>query len=617
MKLSLRTAIVLAILLGLLLPASLSGLLSAQSALKQNRAELARTHQRYLNIMVLGIQEPLWNLAPEAGRPLLDSLMDDERIVRITVNEASTGVFLTTNQPERRQGHLLSLTHAITRQGAMIGSVTIEMDDGHNIRSLESQIQQYLLVTVAQIIISLALVLFLIQTRITAPAKRLIQHSRQLARNELDTPFEWKRNDEIGILGRNLDTTRIAIKDLLGKLEQKNLQLEVDLMSRVQVESALLAAQNRYRRLFENTHVIPWDANPGEWRFTYIGPQAEKLLGYPLSVWYSEGFLTSYLHPDDRHLAYQLFTDFQQEEREFECRLLSQDGHEVWILLTASTHIDENERRRLQGFIMNITARKENELSLKKYHAHLEELVESRSRSLSATTHELEAFSYSVSHDLRTPLRAIDGFSQVLLEDYSQVLDSNARHYLQRIRSAINGMASLIDDLLNLSKLSRTELRCQTTNLSAIVEEIAEELNALQGDQPVSLECTPDLYAYVDPKLIRIVLHNLLDNAWRFCATTPSPRVCFGITQAGQQQVFFVKDNGIGFDMEDASCLFNPFQHLHTQSESVGGNGIGLAIVQRIISRHEGHIWAKSISGEGASFYFTLPMQKKALSALP
>ncbi len=610
MKLSLRSSIAIATLLGLSLPALIGWGLNLRHDLKLYEEELALVHRRYVDMLALGLREPLWTLAPESGKPLLDSLMNDQRIVRITVNDASLGTFLTVNLPERRQGRLYSQTHTIQKQGATVGSVTLEMDDGPGRAALKHAYLRHGLGILLQIAAGLALLLFLFHAHLIKPMRRLTQQSQNLAQGELDTPFQWE-DDEIGKLGQNLEAAREALREQVNSLAQKNLKLETELISRKQIESALVANQNRYRHLVENTTVIPWDANPTEWRFTYVGPQAEKLLGYPTSVWYSEGFLTSYLHPDDRHLAYRLFTDFQQENNEFECRLLAPDGREVWVLLAAMSHVSDNGRRRLYGFLKEITERKHAEQEQEKYCNHLEEQLEARTRSLAATSHELEAFSYSVSHDLRTPLRTIDGFSQVLLEDYSDALDTNARHYLLRIHSAAAGMTNLIEDLINLSRLSRTELRRQPVNLSALAGEIAEELNALQTEHPPTLEIAPDMEANADPAMIRVVLHNLLDNAWKFSAGVPSPQVRFGVSQVNQQQVFFVSDNGIGLDMKEAGRLFSPFQRLHESSQYGEGSGIGLTIAQRIISRHEGHIWAKSAPNEGATFYFTLPAGKK------
>ncbi|MBS1155591.1 MAG: hypothetical protein H6R07_1515 [Proteobacteria bacterium] len=610
MKLSLSTAVVLAILIGLLLPATAGNYLSTRHELKLIDTEQDLAHQRYADMLVLGMQEPLWNLAPESGKPLLESLMSDKRVVRITVNDAALGLFLSANHPERRLGQLRSVTRVINKQGSAIGTATLEMDDGLAASHIEQMQQKFLLTALLQAGISLALIMILLHTRVLRPVRQLAEQSMQLARNKLQTPFVWRRHDEIGELGQNLEATRNALQALLNTLEQKNVQLETDLLSRRQIESALRASQDRYRRLVETTRVIPWDANPTEWRFTYVGPQAEHLLGYPLTSWYSEGFLSSYLHPDDRHLAYELFTDFQHENRQFECRLIASDGKEIWILLIAFNQLDEDGRRRLHGFLVDISERKQAELELERYRSHLEESLESVSRTLTVSSHELEAFSYAVSHDLRTPLRAIDGFSQVLLEDYGDTLDTNARHYLKRIRSAINSMAELIDNLLNLSSFSRIELRPQPVNLSAMAEDIAEQLNALQLEQHVTIDITPGMLVDADPKLIQIVLHNLLDNAWKYSAASTEPHVWFGVSTINHQPVYFIRDNGIGFDMTEANRLFSPFQRLHSQSE-YPGSGIGLAIVQRIISRHKGHIWAKSAPNEGATFFFTLPSPKK------
>ncbi|SFN79202.1 PAS domain S-box-containing protein [Formivibrio citricus] len=612
MKLSLRSAAVLAILFGLLLPACLGGYLSIKRESQRIEADLANDQRRAADILALGMQEPLWNLSPDAGKPLLDSLMSDRRIVRVIVTDASLGTFLSLNRPERRQGHLHTVSRQVNKQGNVIGTVTVEMDDGQNTAYIQSLYRQYFTTVASQTAISLLLTLLLLYSRVLRPLEMLLDQSGRLSRNELDTPFSWPRDDELGTLGQNLEKTRNAIKEYQGMLEQKSLQLETDLLSRRQVEAALRAGQERYRCLVEDTPFIPWEAAPSEWRFTYVGPQSEALLGYPPSVWYSDNFLPSYLHPDDRHLAYQLFSNIQCSQTQFECRLLARDGREVWVLLSSRAQISEHEQSRLHGFMIDITERKQHELELEKYRARLEEVVDSRTRDLAVANHELESFSYSVSHDLRTPLRAIEGYSQVLQDDYSNQLDSNGRHYLQRIRSATSSMLELIDDILNLYKLSRAELRRQSVNLSTMAQDLAEELNALQQERQVEVEIAPDLYANADPKQIRIVLYNLLDNAWKFTLYAQPSKVRFGSTEVNGQLVYFVSDNGIGFDMKDSNKLFSPFQRLHSAAEfQDSGNGIGLAIVQRIINRHDGHVWAKSALNEGATFYFTLPVPKK------
>ncbi|GAA5785233.1 hypothetical protein GCM10007860_19130 [Chitiniphilus shinanonensis] len=606
MTLSLRTALILAILAGLLLPASIAGYMRLESQLGEAREQMARDHGRLADILMLGMQEPLWNLSPESGRPLLDSVMSDERVVRVVISDNTLGTFLSANRPERRQGQLYSLNRVVTKQGAQIGKVTVEFDDGRAIAMIRNEQRQTIASVLVQLAFSLGLILFLIHSRVLKPLNALTNQAKRLAGQQLDQPFIWHREDELGQLGHGLEATRQSLKAMFDTLEQKNLQLEADLISRRHIESALRASQGRFQRLVESTRVIPWDANPEEWRFVYVGPQAEQLLGYPQSVWYHENFLSTYLHPNDRHLAYQLFTEVRGDApTEFECRLLAKDQRTVWVLLIAE-HRHGADGHHLQGFLIDISARKEAEIELEKYRNHLEEGIELSTRALAAANHELETFAQSVSHDLRSPLRTIEGYIEVLLEDYGDKLDERARNYVMRMRSTMRHMGVLVDDLLTLSRLSRSEIRRQPVDLATIAEEIVEELRALQPDRHVAVRLPDCLMASADPKLIRIVLYNLLDNAWKFTNHAVEPTIALEVHEANGQQVYQISDNGIGFDMAQVIRLFLPFQRLQPPGE-YEGNGIGLAIAQAIVQRHGGRIWAKGVPGDGATFYFTLP----------
>jgi two-component system sensor histidine kinase/response regulator len=217
------------------------------------------------------------------------------------------------------------------------------------------------------------------------------------------------------------------------------------------------------------------------------------------------------------------------------------------------------------------------------------------------TLAEVEAFNYSVSHDLRAPLRPLDGFSEVLLQDYGDKLDARAKDYLVRIRAAARRMGQLIDDLLELSRVSRVSLRRRPVDLSALVTNIVAQLRADDGERSVELVCPPRIEAQADDRVLRIALENLLRNAWKFTAKQPRARIEFGRTPDG---TCFVSDDGVGFDPTYAQRLFQPFQRLHGSEYS--GTGIGLAIVDRIVRRHEGRIWGESAPGKGATFFFTL-----------
>jgi PAS domain S-box-containing protein len=235
----------------------------------------------------------------------------------------------------------------------------------------------------------------------------------------------------------------------------------------------------------------------------------------------------------------------------------------------------------------------------------LEQRVIERTAQLEAANLELEAFSYSVSHDLRAPLRSIDGFSQALLEEYAQHLDVMGQDYLTRVCKATKRMGELIEDLLYLSRVTRSEICCEPTNLSAIAMTIAEELQATNRERQVEFVIEPELVANADKKLMRIVLENLIGNAWKYTSKLLRTTIEFGRVESQDSRAYFVRDNGAGFDMAYANKLFGAFQRLHSATE-FEGTGIGLATVQRIIHRHGGRIWAQGDVGQGAVFYFTL-----------
>ena len=228
---------------------------------------------------------------------------------------------------------------------------------------------------------------------------------------------------------------------------------------------------------------------------------------------------------------------------------------------------------------------------------------------LKSKNQELEAFSYSVSHDLRSPLRGIDGFSQALLDDYGDTLDATAQGYLQRIRAAAQRMAALIDDMLLLSRVNRAQINRVMVDLTALAETVADELKRQNPDRDVVLQIQPNLCAHADRGLMRVLLDNLMGNAWKFTARTASARIEVSTMVQDAQAVFVVRDNGAGFDMAHAGNLFQPFQRLHDAAE-FPGTGIGLATVQRIVDRHGGRLWAEGAVGSGAAVFFTLPISR-------
>jgi signal transduction histidine kinase len=248
---------------------------------------------------------------------------------------------------------------------------------------------------------------------------------------------------------------------------------------------------------------------------------------------------------------------------------------------------------------------KVQQADLQKANNELEQRVMERTAELEAANKELEAFSYSVSHDLRAPLRSIDGFSQAILEDYGDKLDAQGQSDLRRVRAATQRMAQLIDDMLNLSRVTRGEIKREQIDLSALVQSVGAEIQKAEPGRAVEFTVAKGVAVNGDPRLLRIVLENLLRNAWKFTGKHPGAKIEFGVSQNNGKPVYFVRDDGAGFDMAHVNKLFGAFQRLHAITE-FHGTGVGLATIQRIVTRHGGRVWAEGKVEQGATFYFTL-----------
>ncbi len=279
------------------------------------------------------------------------------------------------------------------------------------------------------------------------------------------------------------------------------------------------------------------------------------------------------------------------------------------FIITTSAIVREDRPVGLRGIAVDITDRKRAEEEVFLLNLGLEQRVAERTLALEGANRELESFSYSVSHDLRAPLRSIDGFAQLFLDEFGSGLDHIAKDYLHRIRGASRQMNTLIEDLLQLSRTSRQALRRERVDLSALARQILGELHCGHPERSVDVVIQDDVVASADPHLAAVVLRNLLENAWKFTGRTDGARIEFGAVETPAGREFFVRDNGAGFDPACAGKLFGPFQRLHT-TEQFPGTGIGLATVQRIVRRHGGAIRAEARPGEGAVFTFTLPEEK-------
>lgn len=391
-----------------------------------------------------------------------------------------------------------------------------------------------------------------------------------------------------------------------GQLSHRLAVIWRDISDHKAYEKALIDREEMFRRLVETTNVIPWEADFQTGRYTYVGYQAVKRFGYGTEEWYGESFWLDHLHPEDKVQAQQTRKRLSAStsEYDFEYRMLTQAGEVVWVHDLVNVVADRNGRLLLRGFLVDVTARRQAEEEIRRLNSELERRVIERTAQLAAANRELEAFCYSVSHDLRAPLRSIDGFSKALIEDYVHLLDKDGQDMLQRVRCASQRMGELIDDLLLLSRVSRGEMRLTRVNLSEMAQAIAQHLTAQAPDRQVEWVITPGLTAVADSALLRVVLENLIGNAWKYTGKKPTARIEIGLSR-DEEEEFFVRDNGAGFDMTYAAKLFQPFQRLH-RPEEFEGHGIGLATVQRIVHRHRGRVRAESEPGKGATFYFTL-----------
>jgi len=398
-----------------------------------------------------------------------------------------------------------------------------------------------------------------------------------------------------------------AVLDESGKVQELQ-GIGRDTTDRKQAEAALKKSEDQYRKAQEVGRIGHWEFDPISCYFSG-SPEAFRVYGFPDNTPVPFDDIANCISKVEVGRVVQalfgLIQDGKEFNEEFEiCPRNSSEARVLWSM--AWVQKDEHGNPSfVSGILQDITERKKAEEEIRKLNAELEQRVIDRTSQLEIVNKELEAFSYSVSHDLRAPLRSIDGFSQALVEDYPDKLDEQGKDYLQRIRSNTQRMGELIDDLLKLSRVTRSEMKLETVNLSALAQSIAAEAQKTQPERRVEFVITPGLNASGDANLLRLVLENLLGNAWKFTGKHSLARIEFGSTQVDGKQVFFVRDNGAGFDMTYADKLFVPFQRLHSASEFTG-IGIGLATVQRIVHRHGGRVWAEGEMEKGATFYFTL-----------
>ena len=417
-----------------------------------------------------------------------------------------------------------------------------------------------------------------------------------------NTSFDnYEVDHEFTNLGRRIMVLNARrIHDGGSKTQRILLAIE-DITERRRAEHDMVSSELRYRRLFETAQdgILILNAQNGE--ITDVNPFLSNMLGYSKqdllgkTLWEIGFFRDSAAS----HQAFQVLQDKGYVRYE-DLPLEDKKGQPMQVEFVSNVYAIDGEKV-IQCNIRDITERKRAEERIRL----LNESIKQHAAELEIANNELETFSYTVSHDLQAPLRSMNGFSQALFEDYPDKLDDQGKDYLRYIQESSNRMSQMIEDILKLSRITRSGMQKTTVNLSELAESVATELQTTDPNRFVKFSITPGIQVMGDQRLLRIVLENLLGNAWKFTSKIKKPEIEFGTTEQEGKNTYFVRDNGVGFNMSYADKLFLPFQRLHSSTE-YAGTGIGLASVQRVIKRHGGRIWAEGKPDKGATFYFTL-----------
>ncbi|MDE2143369.1 MAG: CHASE3 domain-containing protein, partial [Elusimicrobia bacterium] len=443
------------------------------------------------------------------------------------------------------------------------------------------------------------------------PALRLFSTNRgQLLMERIDFLLKGFRAEEERLLAERQERSKedarravrtmllLALTALLMKLGWAA-QIDRSIREREKGEETLRESDRRLNLALDAAKMGAWELDLKADRTTRT-LRHDQIFGYETlqEQWGLRRFMREHVAPEHAPLVERAFDEAKRTgDFRLECPIVRRDGAKRWMLAEGVMLRDERgEPARMMGIISDVTDTKEKAAALSRALAEVEN-----------ANMELESFSYSVSHDLRAPLRAIDGFSRAVLEDCGPALGGTGSAHLARVRAASQRMARLIDDLLNLSRVTRAGLKMEPVNLSELAAASAADLDSAAPGRGVEWVIQPEMRVRADESLMRVVLQNLLGNAWKFTSKTPRPRVEFAVArQEDGSPIYYVRDNGAGFDPAYAHKLFGAFQRLHDEAE-YPGTGVGLATVQRVVRRHGGRVWAESGAGRGATFYFTIP----------
>ncbi|MDX5151430.1 MAG: ATP-binding protein [Acidiferrobacterales bacterium] len=569
-----------------------------QDALARLQTSIEETN-KLLGSVIAG---PLYDGNVEQIKSDLTSFLLNPDIVIIALRENHGDISIKHQRPVPiGPGELITDTVHIRRGIDELGEIEVTYTTANIEHRLVQSRNELILLSLFSVL-GLAVVIFIAIRVLTLPIDRLTLAARAMADGELDTRIEPSGAREVVVLGQSFERMRDAIKKQMTDLAGTNAKLELEIEHRREAEGERDQLISIIEAAPDFIGMADISGNT-----LYLNRAGREMIGVgdrPAT----ELVIPDYHPPWAGELVLKtgIPTAIENGYWSGDTALLTADGREIPVSQILMSHRNSaGEVAYLSTIIRDITQRKRDEDEIRALNTTLEHRVRLRTKELETANRELESFSYSVSHDLRAPLRAIDGFSNALLEDYGDTLNDEASGYLNRIRKAVLRMGDLIDDLLNLSRITRADFRPENINLSTLAEQIVKELQDATPEREVEIVIAPDLNGSGDPLLLQVMLSNLIGNAWKYTTKKDNAHVEFGAKNEYGETVYFVRDNGAGFDMQYADKLFGAFQRLHTEEE-FSGTGIGLATVARIIHRHGGRVWAESEPGNGATFYFTL-----------
>jgi PAS domain S-box-containing protein len=404
-----------------------------------------------------------------------------------------------------------------------------------------------------------------------------------------------------------------SVKNPYTKLSEANKNLRIEIAERKRAEDALRESEEQFRAMFEvaSIGIAQADIRTGKW--LRVNRKMCEITGYSADEMLKMR-IPEITHPEDRQRDWETFQRVVRGETpdyRLEKRYIRKDGTPVWVNVNMTVIRDaDGQPVRTMATIEDITERKRMEEAIQKLNEELEQRVIERTTQLEAVNKELEAFSYSVSHDLRAPIRHISGFVELLMQNTAQALDEKSGRYLNIIADSTNHMGHLIDDILSFSRMGHAEMQQTLIKSDQLVKEAINQLQPEMEGRHVVWDIHPLPEIYGDPPMLKLVWINLIGNALKYTRKQTPAKIEIGYNDEKNDYIFYVKDNGAGFDMMYAHKLFNIFQRLH-RAEEFEGTGVGLANVRRIIQRHGGRTWAEGKVNEGATFYFSLPKAKK------